>query len=486
MSKTKNQPAYIVSCPMGSGKTASVIANMKEDRNYLIAVPKIDLAESIAERIEDNTDLDVQEIHSSDGEYGPVKDRIEQALSEGREGSVVIVTHTSLLNIEPSYVAGWTVIVDEVPNIDNCRSKRMGYNNFKDSFGEYVIVGEDLMCSLESMYIMDIRERYAEAKRTDQEELVIMYGGLLSETSEVELEDHDGTWLIKSQGYKDFSKIIDHADEFHVMGNGVEKTLFYLFLQAKGYEIKESIFTPVFNGYDLPPTLVPMVKGDKFSKEIMLTKEDGSVSKTFDKECFGWSILKEALEYHKNERVIVQVFKWMKEAFPFKDYPNVEVTEFDVRGLNEYRDYHRTVNLIHGNPTPIQGRMQERMFEMMGVDPEKAREAVRHERHIEPMAQHILRTDMRNIGNQKAVTITVVPTVEVAEEIEEILQIKCKIDKSIMREPPKSKAKQAREELIKKAIELDMQGMSARAIAKELGKGNKTISNWLKEYKQAA
>lgn len=478
---TSTNDVYVVSAPMGSGKTAGVLESMTKDTNYLFCVPKIALADSICNRAKEHNDLDVEAIHSKAGYGGLVKDHIETALSEGRQGSLVIITQASLLEIDPYYLDGWTVIVDEIPNIDTCKSKAIGYTNFDDLFKAYVHVDKDLMCHYEPLELKEIQSRLTEAKRTNQEEIVLMYGGLLDATTEVQLEEHNGTWLIKHQGYLDYSNVIDGCDEFHIMGNGVEKTLFYLYLKAQGYRIKESPFTPAFNGYDMPPTLVPMVKGDRFSKQMMLTRDDGTESESFDKDCFGWKLLEEALEFHKNEHVLVQVFGWMKEAFPFKRYSNVEVTEFDVRGMNDHRDYHRTVNLIHSNPSPIQGRMQERMFEMMGVDAEEARQAVRHERAIEPMAQHILRTDMRNIGNQKMATVTVVPTMLMAKKIEEVLQIECNIDTSIMRDPPMSAAKVNRAELQRKAYELHLSGMSKVAIGRELDKDRKTIHKWIKE-----
>lgn len=474
-----NKTVYIASSPMGSGKTKGMLEGFEPEKNYLVAVPKIDLIESIVTRVE-KTDMSVQAIHSDDGEYGPVKDRVEVALNEGREGSVVIITQTTLLNIDTAYLGNWTVVIDEVPDINNCKSKRIGYNNFKDLFGKYVTVDEEFNCSIDAFDLMEITERYTEARRTDQTEVVLMYGGILNDSSEVQLEDHDGTWLIKHHGYMDYSNIIEDSEEFHIMGNGVEKTLFYLWLKAKGYKLEDSPFKPVFNGYDMPPELVILVSGNKFSKEMMLSRADGTKADKIEEGCFGWDLLEKAVNYHSGEDVIVQVFKWMKEAFPFEQYKNVEVTDFDVRGLNDYSSYHRTVNLVHGNPTPIQGRMEYRMFEMMGVDPKEAEKAVRYERHIGMMSQHILRTDQRNIGKQKKQVISVVPTEDVALQIQEDLQIECKINKSIMVDPPKSKAKSSREELKAKAKKLSEKGWSYQKIADEIGKNKGTISRWLK------
>ncbi len=477
----ENVPVYLASALMGAGKTTSMIENLEDDRNYVIAVPKIGLANDIVSSLTKETDLSVDAIHSDNGREGSVKNQLDLALSEGRQGSVIVTTQVSLVSVDSQWLEGWTVILDEVPVIADCKSITQGYSLFKDQFQEYIEVDKELNCSFDTSNLNKVTIRHTEAKRDrGTTPAKLMYEGLLSKTAKVQLEDHEGRWLIKKTGYVDWSRIIEDSLEFHVMGADIESTLFYLWLQAKKYELRKSEFTPCFQGYDLSPVLVPMVKGEKFSKELMLTRVDGSKASKFDRDCYGWKVLEAAMEYHKNDRVLVQVYSWMADAFPFRLYPNATVTEFDVRGLNGYRDHHRTVNIFHGNPTPIEARMNEEMFEMMGVDPKLAREAVRHERLVMNMAQHILRTDMRNIGSQEEATITIVPTLGIAKSLEKVLQIKCDIDTSVMMTPPKSKAKSRKAELVAQALRLSASGMTHRQIAKTLGKSHPTVSRWLK------
>ncbi|MDZ7852364.1 MAG: helix-turn-helix domain-containing protein [Halomonas sp.] len=93
---------------------------------------------------------------------------------------------------------------------------------------------------------------------------------------------------------------------------------------------------------------------------------------------------------------------------------------------------------------------------------------------------------MRKLDKQTRATVAVVPTYQTATDIEKALKVKCNIDTSIMGKPPlkaPSKAKQEKEELKAKALAMHEKGMSARAISKELSKSNRTISNWINEYK---
>jgi hypothetical protein len=161
--KMKQKPVYICSAPMGSGKTQAFIDNLDGHKNYLLAVPKIDLADSIVGRIKTGTDIDVEAIHSADWNYGSVGDRAETALTEGREGSVVIITQQTLLNINAEYLSDWIVVLDEVPNINNCASIQVGYGIFEDLFSQYIEIDDDLKCTIDGLRLLDVQQRYSEA-----------------------------------------------------------------------------------------------------------------------------------------------------------------------------------------------------------------------------------------------------------------------------------------------------------------------------------
>lgn len=306
---------------------------------------------------------------------------------------------------------------------------------------------------------------------------VIMFSGLLERKAEVKLVLSDKDFLVTVADYHDYMKIIESCLSFHVMGNCVEKTLFYKFVVARGCEIKKSEYTPPPFKYKSPVTLVPLFNTEKISRDILERNEDGFKAIKFDETCLGWKGMMKAVEYHKKKPVLVQCFNWMKK-FPFDEYSNVTVTKFDTRGLNSYRNtYHRTINIFHGNPNLIQARLDIKMLSMMGVDIDIGIAAIEHERFIEPMAQHITRTSIRN-GVKGESVFVVLPTIGVAKKIEEVLQIDCKLDLSIMldipeKAPTPAKMKNAeRDQLIKDLLSKDH---THKKIADTVGCSTKTV-----------
>lgn len=469
---------------MGAGKTQQFIDLLDGERNIVYAAPTIDLGEGVEKRIKETFKDHYHEsevINSGGYHRESVKKRFERALTEVREGCVLIVTQKSLLNINPELLEGWEVVIDEVPNVLDNVYKTVGVNTYKRLFDGLLDDGvEELtgVCQLESSAEMVANDLYADSHRNEDKTYQTVLKGLLSETAIVKKElSEDGGVTFLVHDHENWKPIIEFSSQFHVMGNGIEKSLFHLYIKANGLKTKKSRYTPDFSGYKMSPTIVPLVTGNKFSKAMMLNGDD-----KWSPKCWGYKIIDNALSYHEGNPVLVQHFAWMYHKELENKHPNAFWTKFDLRGSNEYSKYHRTVNVLHGNPEPIIARMNIFMLKHLGIDVEKGQEAIRYFRYIEQICQYVLRTEMRKIEGQTNPTIAVVPTVQTAKDIEKALQIDCNIDMSIVQNPPKSMAKQSREELKKKAKEMQKQGMSLRAIAKhpEINKSPTTVSNWLR------
>ncbi|MDI4637510.1 MULTISPECIES: helix-turn-helix domain-containing protein [Halomonadaceae] len=468
---------------MGSGKTQQFVDQLDGLRNIIYAAPTIDLGEGVLTRIQDEFEEHghySECINSRDYHKESVKARIERALTEGREGCVLIVTQKSLLNINPEYLVGWEVVIDEVPNVLDNVYKSVGVNTYKRFFDGLLDDGmEELTgnCQIEPSAEMVAYDLYADSFRNEDNTYQIVLGGLLSETAIVKKEmSEDGKVMFLVHDHENWKPIIEFANEFHVMGNAIEKSLFNLYIKACGFKTKRSKYTPDFSGYKMSPTIVPLVKGNKFSKAMMMNGDD-----KWSPNCWGYKIIDKALSYHENNPVMIQHFSWMYHKDLEKKHPNAEWTKFDLRGSNNYDKYHRTVNVLHGNPEPIIARMNIFMLKHLGIDVDKGQEAIRYFRYIEQICQYILRTEMRQLEGQTTATVAVVPTVQTARDIEKALQIECDIDMSIVQDPPKSKAAAKREDLKAKAKELSDKGWTYQKIADEIGKNKGTISRWLKE-----
>lgn len=468
----------------GSGKTESFISTISADEDVLLVLPTKALTKDVVKRLRDKG----IESYVINSDYYPakVKNTVEDSLTELKYvqgGCVVIITHQTLTNIDPAVLNGWKVVVDEVPAISNTHQKGLGINLFKDSFDHLVTWNEDGVVQILDGKLHEVMVRKAEAGVDSAMSIQsLVFGALLKPKAEVCIDiKEEGSSLkyyIKVIDHHDYKSIIENSNEFHVMGNAVENSLFYKYIKANGFKTKLSEYTPAFREYNKTPTLVPLFKGDRFSKTMLHTRNDGTDSLTFDSDCLGYKAIQRALDYIGDNNVLVQVHTWV--AFPFSDYDNVEVTPFDARGLNTYTSHNHTLNLAHGNPNTIEDQMNVRMLEMMGVDIAEGKAAIRYERSIESMVQHIARTSIRTFQDQEQATVHIIPTLADAKEIERALRKKCSIDSSIMIDVPATPNKAAKEVQINKAVDMLATGMKKKDIAAALSISRPTLNNWLK------
>ncbi|PXX99687.1 helix-turn-helix domain-containing protein [Halomonas sp. LBP4] len=514
---------HLASALMGSGKTQSMINGIESDDCIIVAAPKKELCREIFKSFKSQRqDLDVDLVNSDTVCSGStvlceaidainkVNTDTEYAESFGMSGSVgkvLILTQATLVNLPPDILRGqsWTLILDEVPDIKASAYMFIFKDQFERNFSDHVYMVDTKTGRLELKDGMefDAKDQLSKAKATDFSHAVLMFEGLIHETSEVSLEPKsNGRQVLKSVGYHDFSPVFRAAKEVHVMGNAIEKSLFYLFLKAKGFRFDESKFTPKFDGYKMSPRLVPLLSGDRFSKTMMLTREkDGSKSDTFDTSTVGWQMLKRAIEYHEGKPLLVHIYKWMKPFFKANTYPNVVVVDLDSRGLNQHRHLNRTVHMIHGNAAPVDSQMNKRMLELMGVDVQEGLQALRHERLVEKISQTMLRTDMRNLDEQKYQTVSVIPTMGLVGAVRDNLKIDCEVDTSIMIDPPEPSEKsqpshkqqaerqanrEASEARRMKAVKLLKEGHTISAVSRAVPADRKTIRKWWAQEVQAA
>lgn len=474
-----NNAVHIANALPGAGKTQHFIDGVKRHDRVLLAAPTIKLGNDIKDRLV-SSGIATTILNSESITLGNVKDSIEKALQEIDYGCVVIITHTALLSIDAARLQGWCVVIDEVPNINNCQSAAIGFSTFGDLFDSRVQVHEDGTVTMMEGMEHEIRERYPQAHRAKIYPSIVMFGGLIDPTAEITLEKKDKEYIIMKSAYHDFSKIIEHSKELHVLGNAIERSLFYRLVIARGFLIEESRYQPDSKRYTMAPTIIPLFSGERISKTILLTRKDGTRSDTFDESCIGWSVLGNALDSLNGRPALVQIYDWAK-TFPFDRYSNVEITPFDARGLNGYSSHSTTVNFIHGNPDPLQGRMNRRMLELMKVDVVEGEKCIRYERYIEAMVQHIARTDIRNYELQESPTTHIVPCEGAALEIQEALKIACHIDTSLMVPTPQSASSLSRSEKKRKALVMLKDGYSVSEVASLLGVTRQTIYNWMKK-----
>ncbi len=471
----------------GAGKTKAFIESLDPENfneHIVLALPTKRLTSEIKGKLEA---CSIPHLVINSDSTKRVAYTVQNTLEEveSLDPCVLIITHTTLKQVPPESFIDWTLVIDEVPTVANNFCKPVGRHTYQSFLAPYIEVGEDDRAFLKADREEEARDIYYEVGEDKGLETIYKtLEALLKPNPEVyverQVDTHDGRLkhYIKAVDFHDFTETFEACKEVHILGNGVSKSVLYAHLISQRFRLEVSRFTPEKRTYKETPTLLPLFTGSRMSKTLMLTMPDGSVSDSWNKDCAGQLALERMIDYVGESPVLVQVHSWCK--FPFDQYPNITVIPFDARGLNGYDTVAYTASLIHGNPDTNEDQLNGRMFEKMGIESKRGKSALRYERYIETMVQGLTRSPIRKFEDQECPTYHVLPTEEAARLVEEALGIRCIYDLSLLGERPKSKAKQGKAELVARAIRLSASGMSARAIAKKLGKSNGTVSGWLK------
>lgn len=242
--------------------------------------------------------------------------------------------------------------------------------------------------------------------------------------------------------------------------------------EAKGYNL--NVIRQVRGNRVGTPIIFPLVRdheGAFISKRSLLTMPDGSVATEWNAECFGQTVLNTALAAINNNPAIFASHEWCKPVLPY----NVERTPFDVRGLNEWRDKHVSIHMLHGNPSPDELGPINRILRKMGVPLKDGKDALRWEREGDQVVQFAHRTSVRDESSESN-TYHFVTSYTQARRLAFDFGCSCLIDTSFMVDPPEkapTEAQDARQiaqdELTSQVRSLLKAGMSQREIAKTLG-----------------
>lgn len=476
---------YVAEALPGTGKTESFLKQLDADpyKRYLYAVPTKVLTKDVLKRIQA---IDINHVYAINSDtHKHVSEAVECTLLE-EDPKVLLITHKTLLDIDPCYLQDWIVVIDEVPTVANNLTRDIGdhaYTNFLEKFIE--VDDASTRASIKHGMAKEARSTYADVV-TDKGMSTIAncLGALLRGKADVFissfLDRNAGKWKWKVRmiDYFDLSSIFEYAKETHILGANVTGTLAYQHALSKGYKIEESKFTPEFRRYKFISNIYPLIAGKKVSKNMLLTMPDGSISEDWNDKVYGNIPILNALEFVNGEPILIQVHDWCK--FPFDDYPNAIRIPFDARGLNNYSGVYHTLSLIHGNPTPIEDQNNSEMLDKMGIESDIGKQAMRNERYRELIFQVATRSSIRTFNNDRP-TAHFVPTEEAGLHLAFDLKGCSLVNKELTREPPISAHSNKLEAKITMAKELSSEGLSARKIASMMNVSNRTVSLWLKQ-----
>ncbi|MFL1550387.1 DEAD/DEAH box helicase family protein [Pseudomonas sp. E2-15] len=484
MNQSKTKIVFVAEATPGTGKTEQFIKELDSDpyKRYVYAVPTKVLSKDVVKRIQAKGINHVCVINSDT--HKNVTDTVECALLED-EPKVLVITHKTLLDLDPRYLQDWIVVIDEVPSVANNLTKDIGdhaYTNFLEKFIE--IDSVSTRAFIKQGMTKEARATYSDVVNDKgMSTICTCLGALLRGKADVfikeyvDKKDSRWKWQIRVIDYFDLSGIYEAAQETHILGANVTGTLAYQHALTKGYALEVSKFTPEYRGYKHPSYIYPLIGGSKVSKTMLLTLPNGDVAEEWNEQVYGHALLRDAIQFVQGEPLLAQVHDWCK--FPFEDYPNVIRMPFDARGLNGYSGVHHTLSLIHGNPNPVDDRNNSEMLAKMAVDISVGKQALRNERYREYIFQAATRSSIRTFSNDRP-TIHFVPTEESGRHLAFDLTGCHYILKDLTRHAPISNAKDKTKHNIVTAKGLSSDGFSLRSIAATMGVSKSIVSKWLK------
>ncbi|WP_208599936.1 DEAD/DEAH box helicase family protein, partial [Pseudomonas agarici] len=162
MSPSESRVIYVAEATPGTGKTEQFIRELDSDpyKRYLYAVPTKVLSKDVVRRIQAIGINHICVINSDTHKH--VTDTVECTLLED-DPKVLIITHKTLLDLDPCYLQDWVVVIDEVPSVANNLTRDIGehaYTNFLEKFIE--IDGDSTKASIKNGMTKEARAIYSD------------------------------------------------------------------------------------------------------------------------------------------------------------------------------------------------------------------------------------------------------------------------------------------------------------------------------------
>lgn len=481
--------------PPGAGKTTWLINRLSQyqDEHSILVFPTKILSAEVQNRMQE-LEFDFNAIDSNTVE-GSVVQCLEESLLN-RTHRILICTHESLRLINPETLHGWRLYVDEVPTTWDCStysftdlSYRKAFDNitevFKAGDKNRVYAKDDCRTLIEGLANGDDSTLTSDARS--------VFKALLDCRYVVEIEELDAKLkrTLRVIGIKHYIPAFDAAEETVIMGAEVEKTLLGATLKGAGWSIRPIEATIDFYGYGNNVEIHPFFRNRSYSKSAALMKA-GKAYSDYQEDCLLDAWLKvDVFRIIGSRRAILIAHQWCKPELPVPqghDHSNIKFIPIDNRGINEYSEYNIAICLQHGNITPIEGRNLHTLAKLLSikntVSAGEIKNAVKYERFYESTLQSACRTALRSRTNQSNILLFV-------QDLDMANFLAKKIGNCIIKDShsedyiaPESASRIKRENLKQKAISLWQQKYSIKSIAEQVGKTSKTVSTWIRPYRQ--
>jgi hypothetical protein len=426
---------------------------------------------------------------------GSVVQCLEESLLN-RTHRILICTHESLRLINPEFLNGWRLYVDEVPTTWDCSTYSFTDLSYRKAFDSITNVSkagdksrvnakDDCRTLIEGLANGDDSTLSSDARS--------ILKALLDCRYVVEVEELDAKLkrTIRIIGIKHYIPAFDAAEEAVIMGAEVEKTLLGITLKGASWCIRPIEANIDFSGYGNKVEIHPFFRNRSYSKSTALMKA-GKLYPDYQEDCLLDAWLKvDVFRIIGNRKAILVAHQWCKPELPVPqghDDSNIKFIPIDNRGINEYSEYNIAICLQHGNITPIEGRSLNTLAELLSVEStvtsNEIKDAVKYERFYESTLQSVCRTALRSRTSQSKILLFV-QDLDIANFLAEKIG-NCTINEVYSEDyiAPESASRTQRKSLKQKTVSLWEQNYSIESISKEIGKTERTIRSWLNPYRQ--
>ena len=243
---------FIAEALPGSGKSTKFIQSLPElilDSHIVYAMPTNALIKELALNIKLKAGISPTVITSDTTSHVTVS--VERALA-ARSQPLVILTHEALRRIDARLLAGWELVVDEVPSVSDCKGYQFDSISYLGSIGNYLTVTPEKKAEIkpESIALVENMIKAKDSSALSESALDVLKAMLTPKCSvEVEAQNTKGKRLVRIVRYKDFLPAFSYANSVHILANNVRDTLLGIHAKHQGWGFEPSLFTPEFDGY---------------------------------------------------------------------------------------------------------------------------------------------------------------------------------------------------------------------------------------------
>ncbi|EPJ5163425.1 hypothetical protein [Pseudomonas aeruginosa] len=482
-----NRTINIAEALPGAGKSTKFIntlPNFIPGKHIVYAMPTNALIKELAQDIKTKAGIIPTVITSDTTDH--VVANIEKALASN-QFPLLMVTHESLRRVDARLLAGWELVMDEVPSVSDCWSHQFDSISYLSSLERYLTVDENKKATLklEHVALVESMIKAKEGSALSSSALEVLKAMITPKCSvEVEKQSSKGKRLVRIVRYRDYLPAFTYANSVHILANNVRDTLLGAHARSQGFTFTESVFTPNFDGYGKRVELHPFLKG-RYSKTQSLMQRNGEALIKWSDETQLASWLDGVTAMIGDDESLAFMHDWVEYAFT----ENVTKLPIDSRGINGYQDRTIAICLQHGNVSPDDALSFHSLSEMLGVPVPEIRKAIEFERFYESTLQAVARTSLRD-RDSTAPVVLFVQNMEMAKYLQDKLGRLATINTELCMTPwekQKSEKKKAKAMLQAEAISLFLEkGMERKIIAEELSVPYHQIRRWTVGLKQVA